>query len=171
MNLPHRKVAFWSKVQIKWHGVHMEEFPKKILRHIYLLKPQISSIFHFDRVSDGRMAHVLGVIEGETRSNLAAPPERFKPKDPQRCKITTSWRRYTHSAAPASMGSPEASAKERLHFFFLLNVESRRPALFPAAADIFPLCRLPSCRLGRRTNALGMTRYSWMVSENTAGYY
>ena len=137
----------------------------------YLLKPQISSIFHFDRVSDSRMAHVLGVIEGETRSNLAAPPERFKPKDPQRCKITTSWRRYTHSAAPASMGSPEASAKERLHFFFLLNVESRRPALFPAAADIFPLCRLPSCRLGRRTNALGMTRYSWMVSENTAGYY
>ena len=135
------------------------------------VKPQISSIFHFDRVSDGRMAHVLGVIEGETRSNLAAPPERFKPKDPQRCKITTSWRRYTHSAAPASMGSPEASAKERLHFFFLLNVESRRPALFPAAADIFPLCRLPSCRLGRRTNALGMTRYSWMVSENTAGYY
>jgi hypothetical protein len=146
-------------------------FQKKILRHIYLLKPQISSIFHFDRVSEGRMAHVLGVIEGETRSNLAAPPERFKPKDPQRCKITTSWRRYTHSAAPASMGSPEASAKERLHFFFLLNVESRRPALFPAAADIFPLCRLPSCRLGRRTNALGMTRYSWMVSENTAGYY
>ena len=38
-------------------------------------------------------------------------------------------------------------------FSFLLNVESRRPALFPAAADIFPLCRLPSCRLGRRTNA------------------
>ena len=24
-------------------------------------KPQISSIFHFDWVSDGRMAHVLGV--------------------------------------------------------------------------------------------------------------
>ena len=24
-------------------------------------KPQISSIFHFDRVSDSRMAHVLGV--------------------------------------------------------------------------------------------------------------
>ena len=67
----------------------MEEFPKKNLV-AYLLKPQISSIFHFDRVSDGRIAHVLGVIEGETRSNLAAPPERFKPKDPQRCKITTS---------------------------------------------------------------------------------
>ena len=63
---------------------------KKILRHIYLLKPQISSILHFDRVSDDRIAHLLGVIEGETRSNLAAPPERFKPKDPQRCKITTS---------------------------------------------------------------------------------
>ena len=26
-----------------------------------LIKPQISSIFHFDRASDGRMAHVLGV--------------------------------------------------------------------------------------------------------------
>ena len=25
------------------------------------VKPQISSIFHFDPVSDGRMAHVLGV--------------------------------------------------------------------------------------------------------------
>ena len=24
-------------------------------------KPQILSIFHFDRVSDGRMAHILGV--------------------------------------------------------------------------------------------------------------
>ena len=26
------------------------------------LKPQISSIFHFDRVSDGRMTHVLGML-------------------------------------------------------------------------------------------------------------
>ena len=26
-------------------------------------KPQISSIFHFDWVSDGQMAHVLGVKE------------------------------------------------------------------------------------------------------------
>ena len=25
------------------------------------LKPQISSIFHFDRVSDGQMSHILGV--------------------------------------------------------------------------------------------------------------
>jgi hypothetical protein len=28
---------------------------------VFGVKPQISSIFHFDRVSDGQMAHVLGV--------------------------------------------------------------------------------------------------------------
>ena len=44
----------------------MEKFPKKILKALSIydkwnFKPQISSIFHFDRVSDGRMAHVLGV--------------------------------------------------------------------------------------------------------------
>ena len=139
MNLPHRKVAFWSKVQIKWHGVHMEKFPKKILRHIYVLQPQISSIFHFDRVSDGRMAHVLGVIEGETRSNLAAPPERFKPKDPQRCKITTSWRRYTHSAAPASMGSPEASAKEKITLFFPFKRRKSAACSVPGCCGHFPI--------------------------------
>ena len=143
MNLPHRKEAFWSKVQIKWHGVHMEEFPKKscgisTYYDKWNLKPQISSIFHFDRVSDGRMAHVLGVIEGETRSNLAAPPERFKPKDPQRCKITTSWRRYTHSAAPASMGSPEASAKERLHFFSFKRRKSAACSV-PGCCGHFPI--------------------------------
>ena len=37
------------------YGVHMEEFQKKYA------KSQISSIFHFDRVSDIQMAHILGV--------------------------------------------------------------------------------------------------------------
>ena len=44
----------------------MEEFPKKKIGGIstfdkWNFKPQISFIFHFDGVSDGRMAHVLGV--------------------------------------------------------------------------------------------------------------
>ena len=43
----------------------MEEFPKKSCGistyDEWNFKPQISSIFHFDRVSDGRMRHVLGV--------------------------------------------------------------------------------------------------------------
>ena len=45
----------------------MEEFPKKnIVAYLSTygkcnFKPQISSIFHFDRESDGQMAHVLGV--------------------------------------------------------------------------------------------------------------
>ena len=45
----------------------MEEFPKKNLvadlqydkRNF---KPQISSIFHFDRVSDSQMARILGIM-------------------------------------------------------------------------------------------------------------
>ena len=45
--------------------MRMEEFPKKsfgISTYVkWNFKPQISSIFHFDWVSDGRMAHVLGV--------------------------------------------------------------------------------------------------------------
>ena len=43
----------------------MEEFPKNSFgMSTYVkwnFKPQISSIFHFDQVSDGLMAHVLGV--------------------------------------------------------------------------------------------------------------
>ena len=44
----------------------MEEFPKKNSYGIstydnWNFKPQISSIFHFDRVSDGQMAHILSV--------------------------------------------------------------------------------------------------------------
>ena len=47
----------------------MEEFQKKKSCGIstydkWNFKPQISSIFYFDRVSYGRMAHVLGVKEG-----------------------------------------------------------------------------------------------------------
>ena len=41
----------------------MKEFPKKNLvayLHIYF-KPQISSIFHFDQVSDCKMANILGI--------------------------------------------------------------------------------------------------------------
>ena len=45
--------------------MRMEEFSKKICGiSTYVkwnFKPQISSIFNFDRASDGRMAHVLGV--------------------------------------------------------------------------------------------------------------
>ena len=41
----------------------MEEFPKKSwvipTYDEWNFKPQISSIFHFDQVSEGRMAHVL----------------------------------------------------------------------------------------------------------------
>jgi hypothetical protein len=38
--------------------------PKKILTTYdkWNLKPQISSIFHFDRVSDGQMARILGIM-------------------------------------------------------------------------------------------------------------
>ena len=44
----------------------MEEFQKKNVAYQqpydnWSFKPQISFIFHFDRASDGRMAHVLGV--------------------------------------------------------------------------------------------------------------
>ena len=44
----------------------MEEFPKnkscgKSTHDQWNFKPQISSIFLFDRASDGRMAHVLGI--------------------------------------------------------------------------------------------------------------
>ena len=124
-------VCAWKNFQKKIFGI--STYSK------WNFKPQISSIFHFDRVSDGGMAHILGVIEGETRSNLAAPPERFKPKDPQRCKITTSWRRYTHSAAPASMGSPEASAKERLHFFFPFKRRKSAACSVPGCCGHFPI--------------------------------
>ena len=43
----------------------MEEFPKNscgISSHdIWNFKPQISSIFYFDQLSDSSMAHILGV--------------------------------------------------------------------------------------------------------------
>ena len=51
----------------------MEEFPKKncgiSTYDKWNFKPQISSIFHFDPVSDGRMAHILSgkINENEMR--------------------------------------------------------------------------------------------------------
>ena len=48
--------------------MRLEKFPKKscgISTYDKLkFKPQISSIFHFDQVIDGRMAHLLGVKNG-----------------------------------------------------------------------------------------------------------
>ena len=44
------------------NGLRMEEFQKKNFVAVSTYdKPQISSIFHFDQVSDCQMAHVLGV--------------------------------------------------------------------------------------------------------------
>ena len=56
-----QKYKFSNK---KWHVVRMEEFPKIYictLNETLSHKFEISSIFYFDRVSVGRMAHVLTV--------------------------------------------------------------------------------------------------------------
>ena len=47
-----------SVIKMAWcphEGISKKTYDK------WNFKPEVSSIFHFDRESDGRMAHVLGV--------------------------------------------------------------------------------------------------------------
>ena len=66
-------------VRIRAHNLNFEvdKFKSALAYYIFTtlstydkwnFKPQISSIFHFDRASDGRMAHLLGVKHKSNKS-------------------------------------------------------------------------------------------------------